>query len=249
MAIATLQGHTQRAIDFFNKAGKYFVLGGTEPWNPDDASPDKPTGTEYKLRDIIGFKRVDRCFLVVEVTDQEIAQYGYTDIVNYRTQKWRRVDLPIRTTVKSTAVSAGDTIITVSSLEGMNVGNKVRVADTYEGIIVGKNETTNQITLNTPATTTVGVGAVIETGALVEGAKYVYVECYLDYDQFPVDVSYRQIGLCSEVAPDKNVLRAAKYNGGVNEYTSTGVLEVIDNRAPSTRDIDQREQLSLILEY
>ena len=240
MAIAVTQGHVQRAIEFYNKLGKYFILGGTSPWE-DEVSPPAPSIDDYKLFDNVGLKRVDNCHLVIP---------DESGTISYRTQNWKIVPLPYRTTISGSGLVSGATVLTVASLAGFSIGAKVRVNSTYVGKVVSINNSANQLTLDTPAPQTIPSGSTVEGGALVEGAKYVYIDCYLNYDQFPI-VTYRQIGLCTEVTPNtENVLRAAAYSPtGTDEYTSTGILEVLDNRPPSTRDIDQRELLSLILEF
>lgn len=240
IAIAVTQGHVQRALEFYKKLGKYFIIGGTQTWE-DESNPPSPSIEEYKLKDVVGLKRVDDCQLVVPDENGEI---------EYRTQKWRKVSTPFYTQISTNPVSAGNTIIQVNSMTGMVIGGKLRIGSTYEGKITAVNFTTNQITLDTPAPSIIPVGATVEGGALVEGAKYVYIDCYLSYNQFPI-VTYRQIGLCTEVLPNtENILRSAAYSAsGNDEYTSLGVLEIIDNRSPSTRDIDQQEMLSLIVEF
>lgn len=233
LAIAVLQGHVQRAIDFYKKEGKFFAIGGKDtPWR-DENNPDNPLETDYKLKDIMGYKRVDRCELVVRDDNGTIS---------YRTQNWRVVPPPFHTKT-SKGVAVGDTTIYVDSLlTGFTVGSKVRVGNTYEGKITGVNSSNDpSITLDTPAPSTIPVSSRVEGGALVEGANCVFVECSLSYDQFPIG-TYRQIGLCSEVTPDRPVLSP-------NDIESLGVLEILDNRSPSSRNADQKELLSLIIEY
>lgn len=239
MAIATTQGHVQRAIELYNKAGKYFIIGGTIPW-ADEASPDSPSVSDFRLIDVVGYKKVDNCHLVIP---------DENGTISYRTGNWRIVPPPFSTNVTSAGITSGTSVFYVTSTAILNPGDKLRIANTYEGIILEVNSTTNQITLDTPAPVDIIGGSIVEAGAVVEGAKYVYLDCYLEYEKFPI-VTYRQVGLCTGVTPDnESVLRAAEYSStGSNEFTSTGILEIIDNRPPSTRDIDQRELLSLIVE-
>lgn len=239
IAIAVIQGHVQRAIDFYNKEGKFFVIGGTRPW-VDETTPDAPDINDYKLLDTVGYKKVDNCYLVVP--DEK-------GTISYRTQNWRIVPAPYSTPLLD-GVLVGGTTLHVSSTAGMNIGNKLRIGTLYEGIIVDMNVSTSIVTLDTPAPQEILVDTIVYGGALIEGAKYVYADCYLNYDQFPI-VTYRQIGLCSEVTPaNESVLRTATYSAtGLDEFTFGGVLEILDNRAPSTRDIDQRELLSVIIEF
>lgn len=245
MAIAVTQGHVQRAIDFYNKSGKYFIIGGTNPWE-DDSDPPNPSIDDYKLLDVIGLKKVDETFLVIKTNESAT---GNSNIIAYRNQNWKKISPPFTTKTTST-VSAGGTSLSVDSLVGMVVGAKIRINSLYEGVITSVTPTGNVITLDTGAPVLIPSGSIVEGGALVEGAKYVYVKCSLNFDEFPTDVSYRQIGLCSEVPHNEDILRESRYSGsGVNEYTSLGVLEVIDNRSSSTRQAAQSESISLVLEF
>lgn len=238
MAISVSGGHVQRALDFYNKVGKYFVIGGTEAW-ADESSPDIPSVSDYRLRDIVGFKRVENCYLVVP-DDQ--------GTISYRTQSWRIVPDKFLTTLSATLIT-GSSELSVANTSGISVGSKLRINNEYEGVIVSIQSNT-VLTLDTPAPSDIPAGSTVLGGALVEDARYVYIDCYLNYDQFPI-VTYRQIGLCTEVTPNtENVLRSAAYTtNNVDEYSSVGVLEILDNRSPSTRDIDQKELLSIVLEF
>lgn len=236
MAIAVNGGHVSRALDFYDKPGKYFIIGGTTPWQ-DETTPDAPQVTDFKLNDVVGLKKVDNIHLVVP---------DVNGTIQYRNQNWKIVSREIRTTISS-AVSAASTAVSVVSVAGLVVGSKVRIANTYEGTILSISG--NILTLDTEAPSHIEAGGDVLAGALVEGAKYVYLDCYLNYDQFPL-VTYRQIGLCSGVTPNTvDILKSAAYaTGNTDEYTSLGTLEIIDNRAPSTRDVSQRELLSIIVE-
>lgn len=238
MALAVDGGHVSRAIDFYNSPGKYFIIGGTTAWD-DETSPDAPSPSEFKLRDVVGLKRVDTIHLVIPSDDGSI---------HYRDQNWKIVPLSLETTVSSAGVTIGSTVVPVASVAGMTVGSKLRIGNVYEGKIVSISGLL--VTLDVQAPQAISSGSRVIGGAQVEGAKYVYLDCTLNYDAFPL-VTYRQIGLCSKVTPaTEDVLRAASYSlSGQNEYTSLGILEIIDNRVPSTRDINQRDMLSLIIEF
>lgn len=263
MAIATNGGHVSRALDFYNAAGKYFILGGTTPWThieegveiTDDSRPATPDVSDYRLNDIVGLKRIDNISLVRPATELENQNPTEENLIKYRNQNWKRVEPVIRTKL-ATQVTEGSTVIQVESVASLTkVGTKIRIADTYEGNVVSYSGL--YITLDTAAPKMIPSGSPVVGGAMVEGAKYVYVDCYLNYDEFPIvdtenkPLSYRQIGLCTGVTPNtEDILKSAAYsNTGVSEYTSLGTLEILDNRVPSTRDINQREQLSLIIEF
>lgn len=239
IAIAVNGGHISRALDFYNAVGKYFIIGGTEPWE-DESVPTPPSPSDFKLRDVVGLKKVDNCHLVVPDTKGTI---------QYRNQNWRIVTDSIKTTVSTGGVTIGTNVIPVENLQGILVGSKLRINNLYEGKV--SSISGNRVTLDTPAPTDIPAGSIVLGGAMVEGAKYVYVDCYLNYDEFPI-ITYRQVGLCTAVTPNtENILLSAKYtSGGINdEYTSLGTLEILDNRVPATRDISQRELLSVIVEF
>lgn len=80
--------------------------------------------------------------------------------------------------------------------------------------------------------------------ALTQGAKWVYLTTYIEYNNLPVNLSYRQIGICTGVIPSK-----VKDSLLPSEVTNPGLLEVLDNRTPIYRDTDQRERLSIIIEF
>lgn len=238
MAIAVNGGHVARALDFYRTAGKYFIIGGTTPWD-DDSAPDTPSVSDFRLKDVVGLKKVDNTHLVIPDANGSI---------QYRSQNWKIVSESINTTVSSAGVTNNATVVPVASVAGLTVGSKIRVANIYECKITSISGLL--LTVDTPAPQDIPAGSTVIGGALVEGAKYVYVDCYLNYDQFPL-VTYRQIGLCTGVTPNtEDVLKDAAYSlSGTNEYTSLGNLEILDNRVPSTRDISQRELLSLIIEF
>jgi len=238
IAIAVNGGHVSRAIDFYNKAGKYFIIGGTTPWS-NEASPDVPNISDFKLMNVVGLKKVDNTYMVIP---------DDAGTINYRNQNWKIVPLEINTNVGASGVSSGSLVVTVTSLAGLVVGSKIRVNNIYDARIVSISS--NSLTLDTPAPVAIVAGSPVLGGAHPEGAKYVYVESYLNYDDFPL-VTYRQLGLCSGVTPntDDILLSAAYAATGNNEYTSLGTLEILDNRVPSTRDANQRELVSIILEF
>lgn len=238
MAIAVNGGHVARALDFYHTVGKYFIIGGTTPWD-DDSAPDTPSVSDFRLKDVVGLKKVDNTHLVIPDANGSI---------QYRSQNWKIVSESINTTVSSAGVTNNATVVPVASVAGLTVGSKIRIANIYECKITSISGLL--LTVDTPAPQSIPAGSTVIGGALVEGAKYVYVDCYLNYDQFPL-VTYRQIGLCTGVTPNtEDVLKDAAYSlSGTNEYTSLGNLEILDNRVPSTRDISQRELLSLIIEF
>lgn len=169
MAVTTLSGHVCRAIDFFNDDTVYLGVGKQSAWE-DENNPDAPTVTMTEIQEPIGFKKVEKKYLIIP--DDENGS------IIYRDGKWSIVPL---------------------------------------------------------------------SEAYIKIARWVYIECTLNYDEIPLGV-YRQVGVLSGlqkadgVAETKNALSAS-------EVASQGHLLVVDNRIPTTRQKYQRETLSFIIEF
>lgn len=97
MAILTMRGHISRAMDFFNKESIYIAIGKSTKWKQGDCKelegdgfdsdrdydqyPPAPAVTD-DLLEVIGFKKVESRFLVVQDDDGPI---------EYRGSKWNMV--------------------------------------------------------------------------------------------------------------------------------------------------------------
>jgi hypothetical protein len=84
--------------------------------------------------------------------------------------------------------------------------------------------------------------------AFSKGARWVYVMSYISYDDFSTDLVYRQIGICTGLTK-KSTVASGKSNLLPSEVDNPGILEVLDNRTPIYREVDQREKLSVIIEF
>lgn len=240
MAITTNGGHAQRALDFYNKSGVYFIIGGTSPWD-NEAQPPAPSPTTFKLNDVVALKRVDTMYLVVE---------DDTGSIEYQNKKWRYVIPNMSTTISPTTVSSGSMEIPLASISGIVVNAKLRIGDVYEGKVVSIDILNKRVTLDTAAPSSISPGTPVTGGALVEGASHIYLEGKLNSVGFP-QVTYRQVGICVGVTPSTvDLLRSALYSdSGTDEYTSLGVLEVISNTPPIVRNPSMSEKLSVMLEF
>lgn len=78
-------------------------------------------------------------------------------------------------------------------------------------------------------------------------AKHVYLETYIRYDELPLG-EYRQIGVYTGLKLADGV-SPAKFNLLPSEVASHGVLEALDNRKASPREEDQKEKISLVIEF
>lgn len=74
MAIATLEGHISRAVDFSNKRDLFFVIGKISPWESEQ-SPPAPNELTV-VGEVIGYKRVEQVVLVVQDESGELLYEG-----------------------------------------------------------------------------------------------------------------------------------------------------------------------------
>jgi len=83
--------------------------------------------------------------------------------------------------------------------------------------------------------------------AIAQGARWVYIECTLRYDELPL-TDYRQIGVYSRLKV-KAETPTGKLNLLPTDVESRGILEIIDNRKRVTRQVDQKENLTIVVEF
>jgi hypothetical protein len=77
--------------------------------------------------------------------------------------------------------------------------------------------------------------------------RWVYIECYLRYDELPLG-EYRQMGVLTGLTRKVDV-PSGKPALLPEEVDNPGILEVLDNSKVTTRNANQKELLSIILEY
>lgn len=86
---------------------------------------------------------------------------------------------------------------------------------------------------------------VANVDAYDEGAKRVYVEGRLEYDDAPL-TTFRQVGLFT------GLVKAGGAGAGVllpAAVTSPGVLEVLDNRTPTYRTADKVDIIGFMVQF
>ncbi|WCS68734.1 hypothetical protein Goe19_00930 [Bacillus phage vB_BsuM-Goe19] len=83
--------------------------------------------------------------------------------------------------------------------------------------------------------------------AYTKKAKWVYIETTIKYDELPLGF-YRQIGVYTGLVIKKDV-DLGKTALLPDDVENAGVLEVVDNRKPSNRLEDQKEKLTMIIEF
>lgn len=92
-AVSIIEGHVSRAIDFYNTQNKYFSIGKTTPWSPQDDLPNVSASTSETnpptpspsgvLTNIVGFKKVESTYLVYPDATGELTYNG---------RKWKIVN-------------------------------------------------------------------------------------------------------------------------------------------------------------
>lgn len=84
--------------------------------------------------------------------------------------------------------------------------------------------------------------------ALEKGARWVYISTYIAYSEFPTDLVYRQIGVFTGLKVKPGV-ESSSYALTPDQVSDPGIGEALDNRTPIYREADQRERLTLVIEF
>lgn len=79
-------------------------------------------------------------------------------------------------------------------------------------------------------------------------ARWIYMDFQIDPNDF-VGFTYRQIGLYSDLKILSPATQSMKIYSPEHIQTGSGILEVLQNRSPVTRQIDQRELIAVVLEF
>lgn len=84
--------------------------------------------------------------------------------------------------------------------------------------------------------------------ALDMGARWVYISTYIAYSEFDTDLIYRQIGVFTGLQIKPGV-ESSSYALTPDQVLSQGIPEALDNRTPIYREPDQREKLTMVIEF
>ena len=84
--------------------------------------------------------------------------------------------------------------------------------------------------------------------ALEKGARWVYISTYVAYSEFPIDLVYRQIGVFTGLKVKPGV-ESSSYALTPDQVSDPGIGEALDNRTPIYREADQREKLTMVIEF
>jgi hypothetical protein len=92
---------------------------------------------------------------------------------------------------------------------------------------------------------------VAEVDAYTEKARHVWIQAAFNYDEFPTNVSYRQIGLFSNLVRESTDLIANPGRTALLpvHVTDPGVLEYIYNDKPIPRAVNRRDIVNLIITF
>ena len=87
-----------------------------------------------------------------------------------------------------------------------------------------------------------------EEEAWEKNCRWVFCSSWLNYDEAPVGVGYRQIGLCTDLEKNEGVPEG-QYVLLPNEVKNGGDLEVLANDTVTLRSASKRERLAIIVEF
>ena len=83
--------------------------------------------------------------------------------------------------------------------------------------------------------------------AVAKGARWVYITATVDYQEFATNISYRQLAVTTQLVPKAGL--DTKLNLSPSEVVNQGIFEALDNRTPIFRSPNQREHLTIIIEF
>ena len=245
---STTLSHTSRAFDLFSSSSLYYGIGYQSPW-PDDNVPPLVDYNSMEIYQVIGYKKVEDAYMVVPDTSGSII---------YRDSQWRVVSPVMYRFQLISEASAGDTQIVVQSpdpnkISALTVGTKVLLEINQSMGLASL--ITNVSGSGTQATITIAdeidqdyaAGSWVHWGILAESCRACFVGTWIRYDELPL-FPYRVIGvfnrltLATGVATNLTALLP-------NQVDNPGILECVQYRMPFSRNIDQREYLSVIIEF
>jgi hypothetical protein len=247
-ATSTSSSHTSRALDLFNSDTLYVGIGQQSPWD-DENNPPQTDPTSLEINQLIGLKKAEDVYMVVE---DELGG------IQYRDSQWRIIP-PVRYKFQLlTSAGEGAMSITIQSsdparLDSLTTGSKVMLQNGsitgYTGTIQGISGTGSQrtLSLDTGLDTTYGVGTTVHWGLIAEGCRAVFIAAWIRYDELPL-YPYRVIGVFNRVTTIEGV-NPGKLSLLPNEILDFGILELIEYRRSVSRDQDQKEYISVVVEF
>ena len=247
-ATSTSMSHVSRAIDLFESATIYIGIGQQSPWD-DENNPPRTDPTDLAINQVIGYKKVEDSYMVVP---------DPTGSISYRDSQWRIVP-PVRFEFQLlSSVGAGATGIAIQSsdpakLDSLTVGSKVmiqsgmKIGHTSKITAINGSGSQRTLTLETGTDTSYGTGAIVHWGLIAEVCRAVYLASWIRYDELPL-YPYRIIGVFNRLEVQTGV-NPGKLALLPSEVKRPGILEIAEYRRVTSRDQDQKEYISVVVEF
>lgn len=247
-ASSTSISHVSRALDLFDSETVYFGIGQQSAWS-DENNPPSTIPTNLAINQIIGYKKVSDKYMVVP---------DPAGSITYRDSQWRIVP-PNRFKFQTiTVTNEGATSITIQSydavqLDSLTVGSKIMLQN---GVNIGHTSkitnidgTGNQriLTIADEADATYGIGTICHWGLIAEVCRAVYLGTWIRFDELPL-YPYRVIGIFNRLTRATGV-SSNKLALLPEEVEDPGICEILEFRKVTSRDIDQKEYLSAVVEF
>jgi hypothetical protein len=260
-ATTTTAGHVARALRFFEEDELFLGIAVTEPWDneeiPDTADPEavnigKISGHTYSgaslnssnARATLNTDPFELGVLTYRVTALSATTYEVRRLDNnsivgsssYTAQANPRTDIipGVSLLVSNTSMTTGHqyTFKVDGPIGFKAIEQRYMVVPDVSGTIDYRGQRW---------------AIVSPTDAFDLGARYVYVQAVLRYDELPL-TDFRQIGLFSGLTRKVGVSNVDQ-SLLPNQVETTGALELIDNRQVITRNVNQKETISFIIEH
>lgn len=247
-ATSTSVAHVSRALDVFESETLYLGIGQQSAW-ADENAPATTIPTSLEINQIIGYKKVSDKYMVVP---------DPSGAITYRDSQWRIIPANRFKFQLVSITSEGSSTITIQSydatqLDSLTVGSKVMLQDGiqegFQSVITNITGTGNQrvLTVEDEADQTYGIGTICHWGIVGELCRAVFLGTWVRFDELPL-YPYRVIGvfnrltLAAGVSSSTLALLPA-------QVEDPGLLEVVEFRKVTSRDIDQKEYISVIVEF
>jgi hypothetical protein len=247
-ATSTSVSHVSRALDLFNSETLYVGIGQQSPW-ADENTPPTTDPTTLTINQIIGYKKVSDKYMVVP---------DPAGSITYRDSQWRIVP-PNQFEFQLVSVTnQGSQTVVIQSydapqLDSLTVGSKImlqngtKIGHTSKITHISGTGSQRTLTIEDESDITYGVGTVCHWGLISEMCRSVFLGAWIRFDELPL-YPYRIIGIFNRLVKSNGV-DPSKLALLPGEVSYPGICEVIEFRRVTSRDIDQKEYISAIVEF
>jgi hypothetical protein len=245
---STTFSHGSRAFDVFSSNSLYYGIGHQSPW-ADDSNPPTVNYNDIDIYQVIGYKKVEDVYMVVPDPNGSII---------YRDSQWRVIS-PVRYRFQLVAeVNQGDTSLVIQSedpnkLAALTVGTKIIFQSGQSAGMsslisnISGSGTQLTLTISDSVDITYAVGSWIHWGIVSERCRACLIGTWIRYDELPL-FPYRVVGVFNRLVVAAGVPSTTTALLP-NQVQDPGFLECVQYRQPFSRNIDQREYLSVIMEF